>query len=71
LVQHRRLRIEITPDATTYQLLEGEPLQVLHDGDPVTVATGTAVLRPTRKAPPSEPPSQPMGRTPRRRQVAP
>ena len=26
-VQHRRLRVEVTPDTTTYRLLEGEPLR--------------------------------------------
>jgi alpha,alpha-trehalose phosphorylase len=69
-VQHRRLRVEIRPDATTYQLLRGEPLQLLHDGEPVTVATGNPVLRPTHKVPPSEPPAQPMGRAPLRHRTA-
>jgi alpha,alpha-trehalose phosphorylase len=69
-VQHRRLRVEIEPDATTYQLLRGEPLQLLHDGEPVTVATGNPVLRPTHKVPPSEPPAQPIGRAPLRHRTA-
>ncbi len=66
-VQHRRLRVEVTPDTTTYRLLDGEPLQVLHDAEPVSVSTGSPVLRPTRKVPPSDPPAQPCGREPRRR----
>jgi alpha,alpha-trehalose phosphorylase len=66
-VQQRRLRVEVTPDTTTYRLLDGEPLQVLHDAEPVSVSTGSPVLRPTRKAPPSDPPAQPRGREPRRR----
>jgi alpha,alpha-trehalose phosphorylase len=66
LVQHRRLRVEVTPDTTTYRLLDGEPLQVLHDGQPVRVSTVRPALRPTRKVPPSDPPTQPCGREPLR-----
>jgi alpha,alpha-trehalose phosphorylase len=69
-VRHSRLRVEVTPDTTTYRLLDGEPLQVLHDGEPVSVSVGSPALRPTRKAPPSEPPTQPCGRGPRRRPAA-
>jgi hypothetical protein len=39
------------PDTTTYRLIDGEPLQVLHDGEPVTVSTVGPALRPTRKKP--------------------
>jgi alpha,alpha-trehalose phosphorylase len=67
-VQHRRLRIEVTPHDTTYRLMEGESLQVLHDGDAVTVNPGDPTRRPTRQEPASEPPTQPRGREPRPRE---
>jgi alpha,alpha-trehalose phosphorylase len=66
-VQHRRLRVEINPDTTTYRLLDGEPLEILHDGEPASVSRESPLIRPTQKAPPSEPPSQPVGREPLRR----
>jgi len=66
LLRQRRLRIEITPDTTTYRLIDGEPLPVLHDGLPGSVSTDIPLVRPTGKAPPSEPPTQPFGREPRR-----
>lgn len=66
-VQHRRLRVEIAPDTTTYRLLNGEPLEVLHDGEPAIVRTESPLIRPTQKTPPSERPSQPVSREPRRR----
>jgi alpha,alpha-trehalose phosphorylase len=69
-VRHRRLRVEVTPDTTAYRLLDGELLQVLHEGEPVSVATGSPALRPTRRPPPSDSPTQPWGREPRRRRAA-
>ena len=68
-MRHRRLRIEITPDTTTYRLIEGEPLPILHDGLPGSVSTEIPLLRPTGKSPPSAQPTQPFGREPLRRQA--
>ena len=67
-MRQRRLRIEITPDTTTYRLLKGEPLPILHDGQLGSVSTEIPLLRPTGKAPPSKQPTQPFGREPLRRQ---
>ena len=69
LMRQRRLRIEITPDTTTYRLIKGEPLSILHDGQLGSVSTDIPLLRPTGKAPPSEQPTQPFGREPLRRQT--
>jgi alpha,alpha-trehalose phosphorylase len=69
-VQHRRLRVEATPDTTTYRLLAGEPLELLHEGKPVSLSQESPVRRPTRKTPPSHPPTQPVGREPRQHWVA-
>jgi alpha,alpha-trehalose phosphorylase len=68
-MRQRRLRIEITPDTTTYRLIEGEPLPILHDGRPGSVSTDMPLIRPTGKAPPSTQPTQPFGREPLRRQA--
>jgi alpha,alpha-trehalose phosphorylase len=66
-VQRRRLRVEVTPDTTTYRLIEGEPLQVLHEGEPANVSTGSPLVRPTQRTVSSDPPTQPSGRKPLRR----
>ena len=69
LMRQRRLCIEITPDTTTYRITAGEPLSMLHDGMPGSVSTETPLVRPTGKAPSSEPPTQPFGREPLPRQA--
>jgi alpha,alpha-trehalose phosphorylase len=69
LMRQRRVCIEITPDTTTYRLINGEPLPILHDGIPGTVSTETPLVQSTYKAPPSEPPTQPFGREPLRHQT--
>jgi alpha,alpha-trehalose phosphorylase len=65
----RRLRIEITPDTTTYRLISGKPLPILHDGQPGGVSTEVPLVRPTGKVAPSEQPTQPLGREPLQRQA--
>jgi alpha,alpha-trehalose phosphorylase len=69
-VKHRRLRIEVTSDTTTYSLFDGEPLQILHDGEPVSLSLGNPIIRPTRKMPRPEPLTQPRNREPLRRRAA-
>ena len=72
-VQQRRLRIEITPGITTYHLRDGQPLQIRHNGEPATVSTGTPLVLPTHQPPhfpTADSPTQPHGRTPRRRRTA-
>jgi alpha,alpha-trehalose phosphorylase len=63
-VRQRRLRIEVTPDTTTYRLVAGDSLEILHDGERVRVTAEQPLLRPTRSVPPSDPPTQPSGRQP-------
>ena len=61
-MRQRRLRIEITPDTTTYRLIDGEPLPILHDGQLGSVSTEIPLLRPTGKAPHlRSPPSPSVG----------
>jgi alpha,alpha-trehalose phosphorylase len=62
----RRLKIHIAAHEVVYELLEGEPLEIFHNGKPL-VLNGGAVTR-SVSAPPMRPtPTQPRGRTPRRR----
>jgi alpha,alpha-trehalose phosphorylase len=41
----RRLSVEIGTDQARYELLAGEPLELLHHGEPVTVAHGEPQIR--------------------------
>jgi alpha,alpha-trehalose phosphorylase len=64
--RNRRLKIHITGHEVVYELLEGEPLEIFHNGKPLTL-NGGAVTR-SVSAPPMRPiPTQPRGRAPRRR----
>jgi len=77
-MQQRRFRVEITAHTTTYRLLDGEPLSLLHNQEPAVLSVTTPLVRPTRTTAVSEPPgssgpapsppTQPWGRTPRRHQ---
>jgi alpha,alpha-trehalose phosphorylase len=62
----RRLKIHITAHEVVYELLEGKPLEIFHNGKPLML-NGGAVTR-SVSAPPRRPaPTQPRGRAPRRR----
>ncbi|MEU2711530.1 glycosyl hydrolase family 65 protein [Streptomyces sp. NPDC007205] len=64
LVRGRRLKVDIGRSRTRYQLVEGEPLLLLHHGEPTTVTTDAPVDRPTPPAPGRPEPQQPPGRRP-------
>ena len=64
-----RIRVEITAETVTYQLLEGPALKILHHGDPITLAEDSPVTRSIARIPPTTPPHQPQGREPRRREA--
>ena len=66
-VQQRRLRVEVTHTAATYSLAEGEPLDISHHGEPITVRVGEPVMSPVVPAPTLARPVQPPGRAPARR----
>ena len=64
LYRGRRLRVEVENSGARYELLEGEPLELLHHGEPLTVALGSPELR-SSPPPPEEPPVEPpSGRAP-------
>jgi alpha,alpha-trehalose phosphorylase len=66
MVLGRRLKVEIGPDHAAYALLAGDPLDIAHHGDTLTVGSDPAT-RPIPPAPTREPPTQPPGRAPARR----
>ncbi|GGJ59599.1 glycoside hydrolase family 65 protein [Streptomyces brasiliensis] len=65
-VRQRCLRVEVTRAAATYTLVEGEPLQIRHCGQPLTVARGAPETRPVTLPAAVPEPSQPPGRRPGR-----
>ncbi len=62
----RRLRVEIRPEGAQYDLLEGDPLELLHDGETLTVTRGAPETRPLAPVSHRPRPHQPRGRTPPR-----
>ncbi len=63
----RRLEVEVSHRRARYTMLEGEPLEITHHGDVVTVAADRPVSRPIPEPPKLEDPKQPHGRAPTRR----
>jgi alpha,alpha-trehalose phosphorylase len=61
----RRLRVEVRHGEATYEVLDGGPLDIEHDGEPVRLAP--KATRPWTLPEVGEPPTQPPGRAPRRR----
>jgi alpha,alpha-trehalose phosphorylase len=69
--QGSRLRVDIHPEETRYELIDGKPLELLHHGEPVTVHPDEAQTRPVPPAPRRTAPPQPPGRpVPRRHREA-
>jgi alpha,alpha-trehalose phosphorylase len=60
----RRLRVDLQPDAVHFELMAGEPLQVLHEGQLLTLQPLVMQSRPYAWIPPSPPASPPAGRAP-------
>src|SRR3712207_5142879 len=58
----RRLRVEVNHEQACYELLAGEPLELTHHGEPLTVETGSRQSRPLPPVPARTPPAQPAGR---------
>ena len=64
LFRGRRLRVSIEPEAATYELLDGEPLELHHHGEALTVSQDGAETRPIPEQRRRERPEGPAGRTP-------
>jgi alpha,alpha-trehalose phosphorylase len=67
MFQGRRLKIDITKDSASYVLLDGEPLDISHDGELVTLVRDQPTTREVEPITPRPAPSQPEGRAPARR----
>ena len=67
-IHGHRLRVQITAALASYTLADGDPLQILHHGQPVTLPPGQPQTRPIPPAPSRPTPTQPPGREPLHRQ---
>ncbi len=64
LIRGRRLRVEVTHAEARYTLADGDPLEIVHHGQPVSLSAGKPQARPISAAPSRTRPSQPSGREP-------
>jgi alpha,alpha-trehalose phosphorylase len=69
-IRGRRLRVEITHAEARYALADGDPLEILHHGQPVRLSAGKPQARPIPATSSRTRPSQPPGREPAHRQPA-
>ena len=67
LYRGRRLRVEVHPHHAAYELLDGEPLELLHHGERFTLGPGAPDTRPLPPVPDHPRPEPPPGRKPPRR----
>jgi alpha,alpha-trehalose phosphorylase len=65
--RERQLHVEVTRREATYTLRSGEPVDLSHHGEPLTLTAETPQSRPIPPRAPKEPPRQPKGRAPARR----
>ena len=63
----RHLQVTVRPDSAVYEVVDGEPLDLVHHGESLTVSTGSPQTRPVPPAPRLPPAEQPAGRAPPRR----
>jgi alpha,alpha-trehalose phosphorylase len=64
----RHLRVETTDTSTTYELREGDDLELSHAGEAFTLSTAKKEVRPVlERLDPGPAPSQPQGREPEHR----
>jgi alpha,alpha-trehalose phosphorylase len=66
----RCLRVEVRHNEATYELMEGEALDVRHDGETLHLRAGGAQRRPWTAPDPGPPPRHPRHREPSRRRPA-
>jgi alpha,alpha-trehalose phosphorylase len=71
LVRGRRLRVRVTHDSARYQLLDGDPLEITHHGEKLTLDGTRPQERRISRLPSRPRPSQPAGRSPARRLTMP
>jgi alpha,alpha-trehalose phosphorylase len=71
MVRGRNLMVEVTSTHARYRLREGDPLDIEHHGDPLTVTTGEPVEMKIPAIKPRGVIEQPRGRAPARRRTTP
>jgi alpha,alpha-trehalose phosphorylase len=64
MYRDRRLCVTITRNEASYELLDGEALELRHHGDDFTLGPGVPETREVPPAPQRPRPSQPPGRSP-------
>jgi alpha,alpha-trehalose phosphorylase len=64
MFRRRRLLVEVSAEQARYTLLGGEPLGLLHHGEPFTLTAHSPLSRQVPPLPQRESPSQPKGREP-------
>jgi alpha,alpha-trehalose phosphorylase len=64
LIRGRRLRVEFTHAQAQYTLSDGDPLEIVHHGQTVSLSAGKPQTRPIPAAPSRPQPSRPPGREP-------
>jgi alpha,alpha-trehalose phosphorylase len=69
LIRGRRLRVEVTHAEATYILANGDPLQIVHHGQPVTLSEGKPQAHSIPSLSQRPRPAQPPGREPARRRA--
>ena len=69
LIRGRRLRVEVNHAEARYALADGDPLEILHHGQPVSLSAGKPQTRPILPVPSRPRPSQPPGREPAHRAI--
>jgi len=67
----RRISAEISRSTAKYSMSDGEPVDILHDGEKLTLAADKPLSRPMAVIPGRPRPSQPAGREPLRRRPTP
>ncbi len=67
MIRGRRLRVEVTHPEARYALADGDPLEILHHGEKVSLSSGKPQVRPILAVPSRPRPSQPPGREPAHR----
>ena len=71
MVRDRCLMVEVDSGHARYRLSSGDPLEIEHHGEPVTVTTEDTVELPIPAIKPRGAPEQPPGRAPARRRAMP
>jgi alpha,alpha-trehalose phosphorylase len=69
LVRGRRLIVEVTPDGTRYDLVDGDPLEIVHHGSRLTVAVRAPQVLPNPPIVAGAPVGPPHTREPLRRGI--